>query len=294
MTKKNVIIYTAEFCMPGFMNIPDIGTPAPAIVFTNGYTAFNEMYDAMAEAFCNAGYVTLQYDNRGTAGARYGYQFCGTDWKEDICSAISYVYGCDDVDKNRIGLAGVSMGGALTLIQGAVDPRVKAIYAMAPFVNGEISIHQRFIEKTDEQHFQEFLNNCYEDAARIAHGYEGTKVPEGYSCFTGESNLEICEGELRAREQHPLKITRLPYASCFNTYLYVDAEAACRNMKVPTLITHGTADMTLEYKNSVKLFEVLACKEKKFVTIEGAGHCLPEDAEKESIEYGLDWFNKYL
>lgn len=294
MIKKSVTIYTAEFAIPGFMNIPETGLPAPAIVFTNGYTAYHEMYDEMAEAFCNAGYVTLQYDQRGTAGARHGYQLCGTEWKDDINAAISYVYGCPEVDKKRIGLAGVSMGGAMTLIQGAVDPRIKAIYAMAPYVNAELSIHNRFLSHTDEEHYQDMLEKCFDDAARIAHGFEGTRVPEGYSIFTGEINTNVDPAEAEARRLHPLKITALPYASAWNTFLYVDALAACRSMKVPTLLTHGTADLTLAYENSEIIFKEITSEHKEFHAIEGAGHVLPEVAAELSIKYGLDWFNKYL
>ena len=294
MKQKDIIIYTAEGAIPGFLNLPDTTAPAPAIVFTNGYTAYHEMYDAMAKAFCEAGYVTLQYEQRGSAGSRHGFQLCGTEWKDDINAAVSFIYGCPQTDRQRIGLAGVSMGGAMTLIQGAVDPRVKALYAMAPFINGQISIHQRFLEKTGEPQFQDFLEHCFEDAARMAHGFEGTRVPEGYSVFTGETNLTVGEEEQEARRQHPLKITDLPWASIWNTYMYVDALAAARQIRVPTLLTHGTADETLAFENSALLFEALGCSEKKFIPIPGAGHVLPEVAEKESIQYGLDWFNQYL
>ena len=294
MKQKNVIIYTAESAIPGVLNLPEADGPAPAVVFTNGYTAYHEMYDSMARAFCEAGYVTLQYDQRGTAGARHGYQLCGTEWKDDINAAVSYIYGCPETDRARIGLTGVSMGGAMTLIQGAVDPRIKALYAMAPYVNGEISIHRRFLSRTGETQFQEFLENCFEDAARIAHGFEGTHVPAGYSVFTGETGCIPDEAEMEARRLHPLKITSLPWASIWNTYLYVDTLAAVRQIRIPTLITHGTADQTLAFENSQLLFEELSCEHKRFISIPDAGHVLPEVAEEESIRYGLEWFGQYL
>lgn len=294
ITKKNVTIYTTNTSMPGIMNLPAVDSVSPAIVFTNGYCAYKEMYDSMAEAFCENGYVTLQYDNRGTAGSRRGFELCGTEWKDDINAAVSFIYGCPEVDKSRIGLAGVSMGGAMTLIQGSVDPRIKAVYAMAPYINAEHSYKSRFIKNIGEEGFNAFLQDCFDDAARTAHGFDAAFIPENYSCYEGKERTEINQEEIVAREKHPLKITSLPYASHLNKFLYVDALPACRNIKIPVLLTHGTKDKTLDFEESVWLFDNIASQDKKFVPIEGAGHVLPEVAEQESINYGLEWFDKYL
>ena len=70
MIIKHISIFQADTCFPGVLRLPEAAGPAPAVVFHNGYCAYMQMYDAMAEAFCRAGYVTLQYDGRGTYGAQ--------------------------------------------------------------------------------------------------------------------------------------------------------------------------------------------------------------------------------
>ena len=295
MEKRIITIYTVNDAMPGYLHIPDnvdVNHPAPVIVFNNGYTAYKEMYDDMAEAFCNAGYITLQYDNRGTAGSRHGFQLCGTEWKEDAHYAISYAYGCPEVDRNRIALAGVSMGGAITLMQGAVDSRIKCLYAMAPYLNGYLNDELPIRDNLGDVAWNDYLARMFEDAAMVAHGFSSKKENVDMDPCTGKYS-EPDDQEKEARKKHPLKITELPLESTLNTYMYVDALSCANRIKVPTLVVHGTADKTLDYKNSFMLFDELQCI-KEFHLIEGAGHILPEVATKQCVEYGLKWFEQYL
>ena len=45
MERKDIIIYQSNQAMPGILRLPDRTDPAPAIVFTNGYCAYMEMYE---------------------------------------------------------------------------------------------------------------------------------------------------------------------------------------------------------------------------------------------------------
>ena len=296
MNRISTIIYTAETAIPAFINTPEGAGPFSAIIFSNGYTAYHEMYDDMAEAFCRSGYLTLQYDQRGTAGARHGFQLCGTEWLDDAAAAVSYAYGMDEVDKDRIALTGVSMGGAMTLIQGARDERIKCLYAMAPYVNGELNYKKTFLEahNGDLEAWKQYQKIMFEDAARVAHGFPSTNVPYGFSIFSGLTNPEVTESEKLARQKHPLKITSLPYASAYNTYMNVDSLEAARKINKPVLIVHGTGDSTLDYKNSYILLDAISCSEKELKLIPDAEHVLPEVACDEVTKYGLEFFKKYL
>jgi len=293
MVKHNIYINVNETAIPGYLNIPDSSGPHPAIIFANGYCAYHEMYDAMAEKFCEGGFVTLEYDNRGYFGTRHGHQLCGTEWLDDVSAAIGYIYGLKNVDNSRIGLTGVSMGGAVTIIQTSRDPRIKCAYAMAPYINGELNIRRPYITLNGRAAWDDYLRMLFDDASRVAHGFPSQLFPENTSCFTGAKGKPD-KAELEARKLHPLKVSRLPMDSILNVYLHVDALLAAKNIHVPTLIVHGTGDNTLDYKNSSVLFDAIASEEKEYHLIEGADHVLPEVAFEESTKYGLDWFLKYL
>lgn len=293
MRKTAITIYTAGSSIPGVLNLPDKKGKYPVIIFSNGYCAYHEMYDELAARFCENGFASIEYEPRGSAGARHGFQLCGTEWLDDVSAVISYAYSVEEIISDRIALAGVSMGGATTLIQGSRDPRIKCLYAMAPFINGEINIKKRYIASSGEEAWNIFYKKLCANAARTAHGFDSELMPENVSAFTG-LYAEPDGEELKARSSHPLKIVRLPLDSILNVYLHVDSLSAAPNIKVPTLLVHGTKDSTLSFDGSLMLFEKLGCEEKEFHPIEGADHVLPEVAFDEIFKYGLEWFLRYL
>lgn len=293
MSKKNVTIYTAGGLIEGFLSVPASTNSLPAVVFANGYCAYHEMYDHMADAFNKAGFVTLQYEPRGSSGTRHGFQLCGTEWLDDISAAISFVCGLKEVDSERIGLAGVSMGGAMTVIQAARDKRIKSVYIMAPYVNGELNFKKCFIENSGESAWASFLDKMQYNAAKVAHGFPSEYLPDNMSCFSGRFG-EPSADELEARKLHPLKVTHLPLESIYNVYLHVDALAEAEKLTVPALLVHGTGDTTLDYHNSQILFDAIGSEIKKYELIPGAEHVLPEVEPELITRMGLDWFIEYL
>lgn len=291
MTVKNVIIYQGTQAMPGVLRLPDRSDPAPAVVFSNGYCAYMEMYDEMAQAFCEAGYVTLQYEPRGSRGSEFGHLLCGTGWLEDCCAAISFVWAQPEVDKNRIGLAGVSMGGATTVRQGAVDPRIKALLAMAP-VDSWADIMEHFWTITrGKEAYDAWKQEMYEDAARAATGFPSRFVSGGYGCRGVANDPEAAAAELAA---HPYKIQDLPIASVFNSFLYVNAAESAKSVRKPLCVIHGTADPVCPQSCGQRIYDNAPTEDKAIHFIEGAGHVLPEECPANCIRIGLDWFNRYL
>ena len=291
MERKDIIIYQSNQAMPGVLRLPDREDPAPAVVFANGYCAYMEMYDQMAEAFCNAGYVTLQYETRGARGSEFGLFLCGTGWLEDCAAAVSYLWAQPQVDKNRIGLAGVSMGGATTVRQGAVDPRIKALLAMAP-VDSWASIMEHFWTlNRGKEAFEEWKQEMYEDAARVAMGFPSRTVSGGYGC-RGVPNDPAAEAEELAA--HPYKVQNLPIASIFNSFLYVDSPLSATRIRKPLCIIHGTADHVCPHSCGQQIYDAAPTEDKAIHFIEGAGHVLPEECPDQCIRIGLDWFDRYL
>jgi dienelactone hydrolase/mono/diheme cytochrome c family protein len=64
------------------------------------------------------------------------WQMNYTDQTEDIRTAISFVAGEPNVDKNRIGLWGSSYGGGLVTTMAGIDSRVKCVAAQVPGMGG--------------------------------------------------------------------------------------------------------------------------------------------------------------
>ena len=291
MERKDVIIYQGNQAMPGILRLPDCADSAPAVVFTNGYCAYMEMYDEMAEAFCQAGYVTLQYEPRGARGSEFGAFLCGTGWLEDCSAAVSFLWGQPQVDKARIGLAGVSMGGATTVRQGAVDPRIRCLMAMAPVDSWADIMEHFWTLNRGKEAYEDWKQEMYEDAARVAMGFPSRAVGGGYGCRGVANDPEAEAAELAA---HPYKVQALPITSIFNSFMYVKASDSARFVNKPLCVVHGTADPICPQSCGQRIYDNAATEDKAIHFLEGAGHVLPEERPQECIAIGLDWFGRYL
>ena len=291
MENRQIEIHVGAHRLPGMLRLPDTAAPAPAVVFHNGYGAYREMYDEMAQRLCRAGYVTLEYDCRGSNQPTLGRFLCGTEWLEDLSACISYCTALPQVDAKRIGLAGVSMGGATIIAQGARDPRVRCLFAMAPVRTGRELIEETWIRNRGKAAWDAFWSHVLEDAGHVAMGQPSEQMPAEYAC----AGLDRpSEEELQARKLHPNKAVLLPLESVLNCWLYVDTQAAVRQVSVPLCIVHGTADETVPCTSSRLLFAEAASPHKALHLLPGAGHVLPEEACEQVSRLALDWFSRYL
>jgi fermentation-respiration switch protein FrsA (DUF1100 family) len=111
----------------------------PTIVMAHGFSAVKEMYlDKFAEAFVDAGFGALVFDNRNF-GASDGERRQEIDpWEQvrDYRHAITYATTLKGVDPDRIGIWGSSYSGGHVLVVGAIDRRVKCVVGQVPLVTG--------------------------------------------------------------------------------------------------------------------------------------------------------------
>lgn len=111
----------------------------PTIVMAHGFSAVKEMYlDKFAEAFVDAGFGALVFDNRNF-GASDGEPRQEIDpWEQirDYRHAITYATTLKEVDADRIGIWGSSYSGGHVIVVGAIDRRVKCVVGQVPVVSG--------------------------------------------------------------------------------------------------------------------------------------------------------------
>lgn len=118
------------------LTIPQGEKPAngwPAIVFNHGYIPpreykTTERYVAYTDGFSRNGYILIRPDYRGhdrsegEAAGGYG----SNAYTIDVLNALASLRKHPDVDVNRIGMWGHSMGGFITLRAMVVDKNIKA------------------------------------------------------------------------------------------------------------------------------------------------------------------------
>lgn len=105
----------------------------PVVVFNHGYIPpaqyrTTERYVAYTDAFSRSGYVLLRPDYRGHGSsegiARGGYG--SPDYVVDVLNALETVRRHPDVDPERVGMWGHSMGGYIALRAMVVTNTIKA------------------------------------------------------------------------------------------------------------------------------------------------------------------------
>jgi dipeptidyl aminopeptidase/acylaminoacyl peptidase len=111
--------------------MPETGWPA--IVFNHGYIPpaeyrTTERYIAYVDSLARSGYIVFRIDYRGNdrsegiATGAYG----APGYTVDVLNAVSAIKQYPQVDPNRIGMWGHSMGGYLTLRAMVISPDIKA------------------------------------------------------------------------------------------------------------------------------------------------------------------------
>jgi uncharacterized protein len=152
--------------LSGVLHVPEGATkPRPAIILCHGFggSCRGAGHPELAQALAHAGYVVLRFDFRGcgqSEGER-GSVIC-LEEASDLRHAVDFLETRPEVDRNRIGVIGASLGGSVALYVAAKDKRLKLCAANGAIGKGE----RRFrFQYRDDDAWQAFLKRL-DDAKR--------------------------------------------------------------------------------------------------------------------------------
>ena len=129
---EKVWFYSPVGRIAGLLWIPEDmkdGEQLPAIVIARGFGSIKEFVNpGFAPVLNNAGYIVLGFDYPGL-GESDGLpgRLIPTEHAEAIRAGISFLQTVPQVDPEKIGLLGDSMGGSHVLYAAAFDPRAKCV-----------------------------------------------------------------------------------------------------------------------------------------------------------------------
>jgi pimeloyl-ACP methyl ester carboxylesterase len=115
--------------LPGYLFPSPAGAaPSPMLIVHQGRDAWAEDCRYIAEAAMKRGYHCLLFDGPGQGKTLrlQGLTF-RPDWERVITPVVDYAVGLPAVDKDRIALMGISMGGALAPRAAAFEKRLKIL-----------------------------------------------------------------------------------------------------------------------------------------------------------------------
>lgn len=262
-----------------------LGEKMPAAVVAHGYSGVKEEYNELAGFLCEKGMAVLQYDARGTAedSALQGNLLCMTEWVEDAVNAVSLLAGVPEIDEDQIAFTGCSMGGANTIAMAALDPRIKRAAAMAPFADGKKMIEENWICNRGKKSYDLFYRQLLREISAREANYLVS-----YALGMSEEDCRAYEEE---RKRRPYMVSHVTASSLWNSFMMYRPERLAKEVRIPTLILHGTADEIVSREQSARIYESLR-GEKRMVELMDGPHHIPESQVRyEAFEEIAQWFS---
>jgi dipeptidyl aminopeptidase/acylaminoacyl peptidase len=139
-----VIFNSAGFQLVGMLHQPEPDASRarrPAVLFLHGFTGHkseaHRLFVKAARALVRAGFITLRFDFRGSGDSGGEFeQVTVSGWRRDARVALDFLLRQRGVDAKRIGVIGLSMGGAVACHLAAGEPRVRSLALWSAVANG--------------------------------------------------------------------------------------------------------------------------------------------------------------
>lgn len=252
----------------GLLTIPEGEVPEdgfPVVIFNHGYIfpaeyKTTERYVAYTDAFSHSGYILFRPDYRGhdQSEGRPEGAYYSSAYTIDVLNAVSSLKKFKDVNPEKIGMWGHSMGGSITLRSMVITKDIKAGVIWAGVVAD------------------------YEDMAknwRRARPFTPSSS-ERFSTRPGRQQLIDKYGDFDKNPEFWKSITPISFVSAISG---------------PIQIHHGTADSEVPVLFSERLEEALknSGKTVEFYKYEGDDHNLVNNLSL-ALERSVEFFDKYL
>jgi pimeloyl-ACP methyl ester carboxylesterase len=269
---SRAIFYSQGHKLDGICYLPkdyQAGMRLPGVVFCLGYTYLKDLLvPEMAKRLSAQGYACLVFDYRGFGKSELG---CGPPGRllpleqvADIQAAVTFLAARPEVDANRIGLVGISLGGSHALYAAGINERVRAVAALAPVGDGQRWLRgcRRYWE------WVAFLEKIEADRTARVLGGIGERVDAWEIVIPDPASRAFLEVVWR---EFPALKCRLSLESAEALIDYCPETWVGRISPRPVLLLHGEADLLVPVDESRSLF-AQAGEPRELVLVPGMGH----------------------
>ena len=187
--EQKVEFFSKGVKLRGVMRMPEGKGPHPLLIVAGGWCYVKEIVmPTYAEQLAAVGCATLRFDYRGLGDSDGEPRQHLDPWAqiEDYRNALSFAAGLPGVDKERLGVWGISYSGGHALILAAIDPRVRCAIANIPVIDGYESM--RLVHGYGKGRLAALLRLIAEDRERRARGEAGGFIPHN----TADPDKELC------------------------------------------------------------------------------------------------------
>jgi uncharacterized protein len=272
---SNHKIYVASYFSEGLkiyalLTVPNEIPPAggyPAIIFNHGYIppeqySTTQRYESYVGAFARNGYVVFKPDYRGhgnSEGFPEGAYFSPA-YTIDVLNAVTSVKRMPEVNPEKIGMWGHSMGGSITLRSMVVTKDIKAGVIWAGVVGSYEDMFKQWSRRS----------SSWRPSSRESNPNRPTRAGMAERYGDPIQNPEFWDS------LSPVKFVN--------------------DISGPVQIHHGTADSSVPLIYSTKLYEALveAGKEAELYEYEGADHNISGAHFTPATQRSVEFFDRYL
>ncbi len=120
------------------------GTGDTTIILLHGYGRSKEQLLPQASFLNKAGYNIFMFDFRASGESEGKYITFGQREQRDLVGALEYLRTQKNVNQEKIGLLGFSMGGAVALMKSGDLPEIKAMVITSTYANFKTVIWNNF------------------------------------------------------------------------------------------------------------------------------------------------------
>lgn len=286
--QRSVTFLSDGLAIQGVLQLPNGDRAHPIVILGHGLGGLKEWtIPEVVDALVGAGIAGLWFDYRnfGDSEGEPREEVAHYGRLEDWQSAISYATSLPEIDPQRIGIWGTSLGGRDVLAVASIDPRVKAVVTQTPLIQWTPSMAARMagFGSDVERYHQELA----EDRKNRTLGKEPRYLP-----FVKESGddakIEYLESLSAAeRRNYKARLTLQSFQSTMLTNVIPLIE-----LIAPTPVRFIIAED--DFLPGQREAYDAAKDPKSLVTIKGHHFSPYTSSKREAIKASKEWFVKYL
>jgi len=277
----------------GWLFTPDGDGPWPTVVMQSGLGGPADAVAAFAPPFIDAGLACLVYDHRFTGASDGEPRQVFDPWQQcrDLRHVITWLGLQPEVDRDRIGLWGISIGGANSLFTAAMDQRVKAVVALIPPVSGwsaRLLQPQDTLAQLDADVLVDRERQLLGEPARAIR-LHGVPTKTDPVMFSDEEGLEFVEQMLKASPTFRNEITLSTL-----DYLYeMEVTAYAARITQPLLMVLAAEDYVAPVEEAREMFSRVP-EPKELIEYPGQHYEILSHHLPEILHRSAEWLKSSL
>ncbi|KIV77072.1 hypothetical protein PV11_08908 [Exophiala sideris] len=284
----SIEFYSDGLTIRGELRLPQGAGPFPIVVLAQGLGALKEwtipqVVDALVEVGI-AG-LSLDYRNFGDSEGEPRQEVAHYGRLEDWQNAISFATSLPEIDPQRVGIWGTSLGGRDVLAVAVMDRRVKVVVSQTPLIKWTHTTAARMAGYGDN--LERYQRELAEDRQNRALGKKpkyvpfvkasGDDVKKAFIEGLSKAELRNYDGRLTLQTYQPTVLTDV------TTFMGLISPAPLRVILAEEDFLPGQREAYEE-----------AREPKSLVMVKG-NHFSPYlESKSESIKAATDWFVEHL